>query len=200
MNRSRAMWAITAALATALSLSACSAGTQSGMEGHDMGSTSSAGPSAAGENFNDQDVTFAQMMVPHHEQAIDMAQTVLDKEGVDPAVVDLAEQIQTAQGPEIDQLNAWLEEWGADAGGSMEHGGHGGMMSEADLAELEAAEGAEASRLFLEQMIQHHEGAIDMAQAEVEGGQNDDAVALAEKIMSDQQAEIETMQELLSTL
>ncbi len=74
------------------------------------------------------------------------------------------------------------------------------MMSEEDMAALESAEGREASRLFLEQMIEHHQGAIEMAEAEIEGGQNPDAVALAEKIASDQQAEIETMQELLTTL
>ncbi len=196
-NQVRAGWAVGAALATALTLAACS---QGGMEGHDMGSSSS--PSA--ENFNDQDVMFAQMMVPHHEQALDMAQTLLDKEGVDPAVVDLAEQIQAAQGPEIDQMNAWLDEWGAESDGSRGHGGHGGhgdgMMSEDDLAALESTEGAEAGRLFLEQMIVHHQGAIEMADAEIEGGENPDAVALAEKIASDQQVEIEKMQELLKTL
>ncbi len=196
MNKVRTVWAISGALATALILSACASGSPSGMEGHDMGATSSA---TAGD-FNEQDVTFARMMIPHHEQAIDMAETVLEKKGVDPAVVDLAEQIQAAQGPEIETMSSWLEEWGAESGDG-DHGTHGdGMMSDEDMAALGSAEGEEASRLFLEQMIVHHEGAIEMAEEEIESGRNPDAIALAGKIAADQQAEIETMRGLLSTL
>ena len=80
----------------------------------------------------------------------------------------------------------------------MDHGG--GMMSDDDMAALEAATGAEASRLFLEQMTMHHEGAIEMAQDEVDNGQNSDAIAMAQTIIDTQTAEIATMQELLGSL
>jgi uncharacterized protein (DUF305 family) len=96
-------------------------------------------------------------------------------------------------------MNQWLEDWGQDTDmGGMDHGG--GMMSEEEMAALEEADGETASSLFLEQMIMHHQGAIDMAQAQIDNGQNPDAVALAQKIVEDQTAEITEMQELLAQL
>tara|TARA_B100000686_G_scaffold347872_1_gene437543 strand:- start:154 stop:666 length:513 start_codon:yes stop_codon:yes gene_type:complete len=169
----------------------------------DHGSSApSSSSSAATADFNDADVMFAQMMIPHHEQAVEMSDMVLDKEGIDPGVLTLASDIKAAQQPEIDQLQSWLEEWGADSDtGSMEGMDHGGgMMSGDDMAALEAATGAEASRLFLEQMTMHHEGAITMAQDEVDNGQNPDAIAMAQTIIDTQTAEIATMQELLAQL
>jgi uncharacterized protein (DUF305 family) len=140
-------------------------------------------------------------MIPHHQQAVEMSEMLLAKDDIDPAVADLAQRIMDAQGPEIDTMSGWLEEWGVDSSvhEGMDHGDDG-MMSEEDMAELEDATGSDASRLFLEQMIQHHEGAIDMAQDEVDDGQNPDAVALAQEIVDTQQAEIEEMQELLTAL
>ncbi|WP_292726262.1 DUF305 domain-containing protein [Microbacterium sp. UBA837] len=173
------------------------------MPGMDHGSSApSSSSSAATADFNDADVMFAQMMIPHHEQAVEMSDMVLDKEGIDPGVLTLASDIKAAQQPEIDQLQSWLEEWGADSDtGSMEGMDHGGgMMSGDDMAALEAATGAEASRLFLEQMTMHHEGAITMAQDEVDNGQNPDAIAMAQTIIDTQTAEIATMQELLAQL
>ncbi|WP_425845280.1 DUF305 domain-containing protein [Agrococcus sp. TSP3-2-1] len=168
------------------------------------GAGASSGAAAA---FNDTDVVFAQGMVPHHEQAVEMAEIVLAIEGVDPRVVEVAEEIRAAQAPEIEQLDAMLEAWGQDRGrvdGHGEHGAHGGtgegMMSPADLEALERAEGAEASRLFLEQMIEHHEGAVMMAQVEVDGGESAAAVRLAEAIVREQRAEIDAMRALLDRL
>ncbi|WP_411024420.1 DUF305 domain-containing protein, partial [Salmonella sp. s58760] len=91
-------------------------------------------------------------------------------------VAALAEEIKAAQGPEIQKMEQWLEEWGADTSNmeGMDHGG--GMMSDDDMQALEDATGADASRLFLEQMIEHHQGAVEMAQDEVDNGQNSDAV------------------------
>lgn len=161
----------------------------------------------ASATFNDADVAFAQGMVPHHEQAIEMSDLLMAKDGVDPDVLALAERIKAAQGPELEQLNGWLEAWGADTGdmGGMDHGDMGGddmggMMSEEDMAALEAAPGPEASTLFLEQMIEHHQGAVEMAATETEQGQSPDAIALAEKITADQTAEIEEMQALLDAV
>jgi len=185
---------LSGALATTLALAGCS------MEGMDMGGVSTPPTSSSSESSsaNNADITFAMQMVAHHQQAIEMAQMVLDKEGVDPRVTELAQNIKDAQGPEIDTMNGWLETWGA--GGSMDGMDMGGTMSDADMAALEAASGSEANKLFLEQMTVHHEGAIDMAKTELQAGQNADALALAQKIVDDQTAEIARMKDLLDTL
>ena len=170
-------------------------------------SASPTGTPAAGKH-NDADVMFAAGMIPHHAQAIEMSDVVLAKDGVDPAVRDLAEQIKAAQGPEIEQMRGWLAGWGqpvppADTttmGGmaGMDHSGMGStMMSEEDMAALEEADGKEASRLFLEQMIVHHQGAIAMARQQLAMGVNPDATKLARAIVSAQEKEIATMTELL---
>ena len=166
-----------------------------GMDGMDHGSGSSASADA-----NTDDVMFARMMKEHHEQAIEMSDLLLSKDGVDERVVALAEEIKAAQEPEIQKMDQWLEDWDADMGnmGGMDHGD--GMMSEEDMQALEDATGPDAGRLFLEQMIQHHEGAVDMAQEEVDNGQNSDAIALAETIIDTQTDEIATMKEILATL
>ncbi|WP_150307782.1 DUF305 domain-containing protein [Planctomonas psychrotolerans] len=185
------------ALAAALALSGCApAG-----EPTSGGSDSAPAAEDVATSFNDTDVMFAQMMIPHHSQAIEMSDMILAKDDISTDVTDLATQIADAQGPEIDQLTAWLDEWEAeplDGMGDMHHPMEG-MMSNNQMARLDAATGAEAERLFLENMIIHHEGAIDMAETEVDGGENADAIALANEMITSQQAEIDTMQELLTT-
>ncbi|MBX3100718.1 MAG: DUF305 domain-containing protein [Salinibacterium sp.] len=185
---------LSGALATTLALAGCS------MVGPNTGDGSSPTTSSSSESSsaNSADITFAMQMVAHHEQAVEMAQMVLDKEGVDPRVTKLAQNIKDAQGPEIDTMNQWLDSWGA--GGPMDGMDMGGTMSDADMAALEAASGSEANRLFLEQMTVHHKGAIDMAKTELQDGQNADALALAQKIVDDQTAEIARMKDLLGTL
>ena len=125
-----------------------------------------------------------------------MSGMLLAKSGVSEEVRQLATDIAAAQGSEIEQLSMMLDEWGEDQETPMAHS-MDGMMSEEDMTALETATSAEAERLFLEQMIQHHTGAIDMAQTEVEDGENPDAVALAENIVSTQRAEIDQMEDLL---
>ncbi|TQO22612.1 DUF305 family protein family protein [Paramicrobacterium agarici] len=125
-----------------------------------------------------------------------MSDMLLAKDGVDPEVVQLAQDIKEAQGPEIETMNSWLDAWGVNTDMQMEHG----MMSDAAMAKLDAATGEEASALFLEQMIEHHEGAVSMAEDELDQGNNPDALALAQKIIDDQTAEIASMQDLLETL
>lgn len=162
-----------------------------------------AGCSADESEYNAADETFVTGMIPHHEQAVEMADILLDKDGVDDRVVALAERIKDAQQPEIDLMTSWLDEWGVDHDmGGMDHGEHGGdgMMSDDDMAALEAASGQEASALFLEQMIEHHEGAIEMSQQELDNGQNPDAVELAQQIIDAQTAEITEMQGLIAAL
>lgn len=184
-------------LAAALALTGCASDAPA-MPGMDHGADSFS--SAEAVDANSADVMFAQMMIPHHEQAVEMSDMLLAKTGIDPEVTALAEQIKAAQQPEIEQMEEWLDAWGADMPGmdDMHHGD--GMMSEDDMEALEAATGTEAARLFLEQMIEHHEGAIDMAQDEADDGQNADAVALANDIIASQTEEIETMRELLAQL
>lgn len=157
---------------------------------------------------NDEDVMFARMMIPHHQQAVQMSELLLAKDEIPTEVTDFAQKVIDAQGPEIDRMNAMLEAWGqepmgmdemGDMGG-MDHGSMSGMMSQEDMQELEDATGTEAARLYLEQMTAHHEGAIEMAQDEVDQGQNPQALHLAQEMVTAQQAEIAEMEQLLQQL
>jgi uncharacterized protein (DUF305 family) len=190
------------ALGAALAFAGCAivaergGGMGNGMDHDGMGQTDGS------SEFNRADIMFAQMMIPHHEQAIEMSDLILAKDGVVPEVVELAEEIAAAQGPEIEQMQSWLDEWGApsmmdadDAGGM---GGMDGMLTEEELDELEAADGTTGTELFLQGMIEHHEGAIDMAERHQENGESDEALALSASIIETQTAEIERMQELLA--
>ncbi len=154
--------------------------------------------------FNDADEMFVIGMIPHHEQAIEMSDVILAKGGIDEDVSTLAQEIKTAQSPEIERMKGWLEDWGVPYDGSMsgmDHGNMGdGMMSDDDMAALVAVTGADASRLFLEGMILHHEGAVAMAQMVLESGKNPEVARLAQQIIASQTAEIATMQGILATL
>jgi len=159
--------------------------------------TVTAPPTSAGPEHDQQDVSFASMMVPHHQQALEMSDIVLGKQGVDPQVTQLAQQIRSAQAPEIDAMNSWLQGWGVTPP-PMDHSGHmDGMLDEKQMDALRQADGPEAGRLFLEGMIEHHQGAADMARAELEKGQNPQAKALAEQIIASQEAEIAQMRSML---
>lgn len=171
------------AAAAALALAGCSSDGSSHTDGHGSGTSSSSSSSA--EDFNQADVTYAQGMSMHHQQAVEMSDILLEKDDVDADVADLARQIRKAQGPEITKMQGWLEDWGHP----MEHGGHGsdpsmdgdhmdGMVSSEDIAELQKADGPQASRLFLDQMIEHHEGAVDMAEKHLKAGKNAEALEI----------------------
>ena len=132
-----------------------------------------------------------------------MSDTLLAKTGVSAETTALARQIKGAQQPEIDTMTGWLTAWGksADAGmGGMDHDMGGGMATDADLKQFEQAQGSDAEKMYLEMMTKHHQGAIAMAKTEISGGKNPDAVDLANSIVSSQQAEIDTMKELLAQL
>lgn len=188
--------AIAAALSLGLTLAGCST---SNNTGSDAGSSVTS--SSAASAHNDQDVMFAQMMLPHHEQAVEMSDVLLAKgDGVDPDVADLAEQIKAEQGPEITQLTSWLKDWDADSSMSgMDHS-MSGMMSDSDMSDLDQASAKHAGKLFLQQMVQHHEGAVDMAETEVAEGRNTDAVAMARSIVSSQTEQITQMQDMLASM
>lgn len=204
MKKTLAVAAVLAA--TVLTLAACGSDSDTGSDPTSR-SSASTGSQNAEESFNDADVTFAQQMIPHHQQAVQMAE-MADGRASSPAVKELAEKIQGAQGPEIDTMTGWLESWGEDVPMDMSHGdmGHGttgsempGMMDADEMRALEDATGAAWDQRFLEMMIEHHEGAIEMAETEVEDGENPDAVALADTIITDQRAEIDHMQDLLGS-
>ena len=182
------------------------AGCSGGDEGSSADSSAGADSSASAAVHNDADVVFVQGMLPHHEGALAMAQ-LADGRASDPRVIDLADRIEAAQGPEIETMTGWLEAWGEplpeeDMGG-MDHGS-GGMdmegMSEEDMTALDSASGAEFDRMFLEMMIPHHQGAVDMAETEIAEGSNPDAVEMAREIVESQTAEIAEMQTLLTEL
>jgi uncharacterized protein (DUF305 family) len=159
---------------------------------------SSAAPGQQQE-FNQADVTFAQQMIPHHQQAVEMAEMVESRTG-NPQVLDLAAQIRQAQAPEIEQLTSWLQAWGAPMPEmvGMDHGDMSGMMTSEDMSELEKAKGADFDRMWLQMMIEHHTGAIEMANIELQQGVNTDAKEMAQQIIDAQQAEITTMSNLLA--
>ncbi|OAH50705.1 DUF305 domain-containing protein [Dietzia cinnamea] len=158
---------------------------------------------------SEADVMFAQMMIPHHEQAIEMSDIILSKDDVPADVTSLAEEIKAAQGPEIAQLTDWLEQWGEptqpegmdmDMGGDHDMAQMEGMLSDEELQQLSDAPGPEAAELFLNQMIAHHEGAVAMAEDQVENGTYPPAVDLAQTIIDTQQQEIDTMRQLLDPM
>lgn len=159
------------------------------------------------ENFNDADAAFAQGMIPHHQRAIEMSE-LADGRAQSAEVKELAAAIEGPYGPEIQTLTSWLASWGEqvpeEGMSGMDHDGMSGedmtgMMTQEDMDALQATSGAEFDQMFLTMMIEHHEGAIAMAQTEQAEGQNPDAIALAEQIGSDQQAEIQAMRNLLES-
>jgi len=174
-----------------------------------------------GDVFNDADVDFATSMIPHHAQALAMVDLTRGRE-LSPPAQALTEDIQAAQGPEIETMVDWLTGWDQPVPETMrDHvnaedpdgmGGHDmedmegetesdmpGMMTGAELADLDAAQGMEFEDMWLEMMIEHHEGAIEMAKDEQAEGVFPSAVDLAESIETSQQAEIDLMQGLLAS-
>jgi uncharacterized protein (DUF305 family) len=192
-----------AALATAFTMSACS--TPSSTDAHTDHTQSESSPviSAQPAGFNADDVAFATDMMPHHQQAIAMSALVPDHT-TNPQVIALAKDISAAQGPEIETFKALLVQWQENPDSDAGHGGHGdmamnGMVDDATMQRLESLKGAEFDTLWLQSMIGHHQGAIEMAKAELAKGENVDAKQLAQNIVSGQQAEIDQMKQMLGT-
>lgn len=210
MTRHRSTSLSALALVGALALSACG-NDETGPA--DTGSGGTAGTGAAQDasaDVNDADIEFATMMIPHHQQAVMMSRLALGQGG--PEVAALAERIRDAQGPEIETMTQWLVAWGAEPPMDMadmdmpthDMGDHGmdgmqmeGMMSPDDMRALMAAEGEEFDTMWLEMMIEHHEGAITMTQRQQAEGESSDAIDLARTMEQDQTAEIAEMEELL---
>lgn len=161
-----------------------------------------AAPSDPAAAHNAADAAFVQGMIPHHRQAIDMSGLAAAR-AASPKVKDLAARISTGQSPEIEQMNRMLTAWGMTPGASMpgmgagSMGGMGGMMNPDQMRGLEATSGPAFDRSFLQMMIEHHTGAIQMARTELAQGQNPEAKQLAQAIIDTQQAEILQMQSIL---
>jgi uncharacterized protein (DUF305 family) len=147
--------------------------------------------------LNDADVTFTQNMIPHHQQAIDMAEMV-DSHSSRPELRSLAGRIATSQGREITLMQGWLRDWGKPpAPAGMDHGGMQmpGMMSDADMRQLMANRHRDFDLMFLDMMTAHHQGAIDMANTELRDGSLPDVRRLAQQIIDAQQPEIDQFQQ-----
>ncbi|WP_435585938.1 DUF305 domain-containing protein [Micromonospora aurantiaca (nom. illeg.)] len=215
------------ALSALLVTAACSGGDDTAGMQHGNSNPSTSTSSSTNATFNDADVMFAQMMIPHHQQAVEMADLAPTRAS-DPELKDLAAKIKAAQDPEITSMKGWLTAWGKPTQlpgnhsmpGTSSAPGHNmpgmsaspshdmpgmnsnmpGMMSEQEMADLTAAKGTDFDKKFAEMMIAHHNGAIQMAKTEQANGSNPEAKALAAKIASDQAAEVQTLQKILDRL
>ena len=157
------------------------------------------GATASGTGqFNAADVTFTQSMVPHHEQAVEMAGLALDaKAGASAKTKDIAARIKQAQDPEITMMRSMMQAWGTS--GMMDGmAGHdtAGMMSAAEMTALAKLTGTQFDRSWAEMMIKHHQGAIEMANTVKKSGKSSEVRTLADQIIAAQTAEITELQSL----
>ncbi|ALO08165.1 DUF305 domain-containing protein [Streptomyces sp. CS149] len=193
--------AVAASAAAALVLAACGGNGDSsaGHDGHSKESPSASASASQGQQ-NAADVAFAKGMIPHHRQAVEMADLAPSRAG-SAEVKALAEQIKKAQDPEIKTLSGWLTSWGEEvpAEGAMDHSEHGmsGMMTAEDMDKLKDSSGKAFDTAFMEMMIKHHEGAVSMAETEKADGSYEPAKKMADAIITSQTAEITQMNELL---
>ena len=186
-----------AAAVLVLAVSACGSSDDSSHGSMPPGGGSSASTSAETATGVEADVKFAQMMIPHHEQAVEMADLALQNDTASQEVKALAGQIKAAQDPEIQTMKGWLSQWGAqESTGPMDHGS-GGMMSDQDMSALMGASGPQFDEMWVEMMIEHHRGAITMAQDVLATTTNADVEKLATAVVQGQQKEITTMQGMM---
>lgn len=195
----------------ALTLTACGGAAEEATPAQSTDTTDTPTQSPAETNVidadhNEADTAFAQMMIVHHEGAIEMAELAVERAATNE-VRTLAEGIAAAQGPEIERMTSWLETWGenpAPAGdmAGMDHSGMdmGGLDQDAAMEELESLSGTKFDRRFLELMTEHHRGAVEMAEAQLRAGQNPEALELAQQIIDDQTTEIALMATMLEDL
>ena len=190
------------AVVGALGLAACGSDNAASTATQASPTQAPADTTATDAAFNDADVTFAQGMVPHHEQAIEMADIALDPNmGASNQVRDLATRIKGGQDPEIQLMTGWLTAWGqlmqANMGTGHDMSSMDGMMSAQEMDSLGSMNGAAFDTTWMEMMVRHHQGAIAMAQTVKAAGSNGEVLALADKVIAAQQGEITEMQTLL---
>jgi len=168
---------------------------------HMMGDSSTKGMnnSQSASDLEMNESMFAEMMIPHHQQAVDMSDLALEK-STNPKILDLAQRIKSAQSSEIIQMQSWL---GGEEANSMmtDHSGHsmGGMLTKEEFSKLESSSGVTFDTLFLEGMIVHHEGAIDMAQM-IKDTTTQEVNTFGLNVVEVQSAEISEMKEILESL
>jgi uncharacterized protein (DUF305 family) len=195
-------------ITAALGLAGCGdsdsdSGSMPGMN-HGSSSTPMTPPTPSTAAFNDADVSFASQMIPHHQQAVQMA-SMAGYQATTPEVKRLATAIKAAQDPEIKLMSGWLTAWGKPVP-TPNHGGHGmsepmpGMMTEEEMSELSKAKGSMFDRMWIQMMIKHHQGAVAMARTEQTNGKDPASTALAKKIETAQTAEIASMKRFLGQL
>ena len=198
MNPKKSL-AVSLILLGALTFSGCSANSPINTNSSEMGTEAS--------EFTMAEIMFAQMMIPHHQQAVTMADLATSRTQ-NAEILKLAAAIKAAQEPEIEIMKSWLASGDAGADTSDPHAGHdvgdgmssemgsmGGMLTDEQLDQLAAAKDEEFDQLFLSGMIAHHEGAIKMAE-EIQQSMNPAVKTLAEEIISSQRLEIESMKAL----
>jgi uncharacterized protein (DUF305 family) len=190
--------AVLAAVAAALFLVSCSNAKTDAKNDHPKSDEPVITGQPAG--YNADDVAFATNMIPHHQQAVDLSALVPDR-STNADLIALANKISAAQQPEIEVMKVFLVQWNENPENNSGHTGHGntmqGMVDEATMTKLKSSNGAEFDKLWLESMISHHQGAIEMAKAEIANGDNVDAKALAKDIVTTQEAEIGQMKQML---
>ncbi|MFF3462737.1 DUF305 domain-containing protein [Streptomyces sp. NPDC001984] len=209
---------VVATATAALVLTACG-GDNTADGGHTGHGASPSTSAAATGTHNAQDVAFAQGMIPHHQQAVEMARLAADRAS-SAQVKDLAARIEKAQGPEITTMTGWLKSWGEDVPmAGMDHSGQSsmpgmdhsgmpgmddagrsgtaGMMSADDMDALRKASGKDFDTMFLTMMVDHHKGAVEMAGTEKAKGAYGPATSTADAVVTGQNAEIKEMQGLL---
>ena len=191
-------------LALAATLTACggSHGSMNGTSSTTMTvpPAAGAGSSTASDTARQGDITFAQSMIPHHQQAVEMADLAL-KNASSAQVKQLATQIKGAQDPEIQTMKGWLSSWDAGEDMGMDHSGMAGMtgmMSDADMTKLAAARGNDFDAMWLQMMIAHHQGALTMANDVLATTQDPAVKTLARAVVTGQTKEIDTMKALLA--
>jgi uncharacterized protein (DUF305 family) len=190
-----------AALATAVAIAGCTSPSSS--DGHADHASDTSAPVISGQpaGYDADDVAFATQMIPHHQQAVDLSALVPDR-STNPQVIQLAQTISAEQAPEIQTLKAFLVQWKENPDSDTGHSGHDGMamdgmVDDATMQRLKSLKGPEFDTLWLQSMIGHHRGAIEMAKAEIANGANVDAKTLAQSIITAQQAEIDQMNKML---
>ena len=190
--------AVLAALGATLFLASCSNAKTDAQNDHPKSDEPVITGQPAG--YNADDVAFATNMIPHHQQAVDLSALVPDR-STNADLIALAKKISAAQQPEIEVMKVLLVQWNENPETNSGHTGHGntmqGMVDEATMTKLKSLTGAEFDKLWLESMISHHQGAIEMAKAEIANGDNVDAKALAKNIVTTQEAEIGQMKQML---
>ncbi|MDX3186697.1 MULTISPECIES: DUF305 domain-containing protein [Streptomyces] len=195
---------VAAAGAASFVLAACGSDkdASAGHDGHGSSASATASAAVSQGEHNAADVAFAKGMIPHHRQAVEMAD-LASRRAQSAQVKILAGEIKKAQAPEIKTLSGWLTSWGEEvpAEGVMDHSMHGmdGMMTGEDMDSLKKSSGKAFETAFLEMMIKHHEGAVDMAKTEKADGSFPDAKKMADAIITSQTAEISRMNSLLGT-